>query len=124
KLYREECIQEQNETGFGKCSKPDWQGQNYELFVTVNGEVDPQTGLVIDLQELKQIIEIHVIDRVDPRNLNLDVDVMRGKMASTEVLAIEIFNQLKPHVEANGAMLHSVKLVVTENNSVEYFGDE
>src|SRR5690606_292012 len=124
KLYRGEWTQEQNEAVFGKCSNPNWHGHNYELFVTVKGEVDPQTGFVIDLKELKQIIEIHVIDKLDHRNVNLDVDFMRGKMASTEVLAIEIFNQLKPHVEANGAMLHSVKLVETENNSVEYFGDE
>ena len=124
KLYREEWSQEQNEAIFGKCSNPNWHGHNYELFVTVKGEVDPQTGFVIDLKELKHIIETHVIDKLDHRNVNLDVDFMRGKMASTEVLAIEIFKQLKPHVEANRAMLHSVKLVETENNSVEYFGDE
>ncbi|MEC3880666.1 6-pyruvoyl trahydropterin synthase family protein [Parapedobacter sp. 10938] len=124
KLYREEWSLEQNQAIFGKCSNPNWHGHNYELFVTVKGEVDPQTGFVIDLKELKHIIEIHVIEKLDHRNVNLDVDFMRGKMASTEVLAIEIFKQLKPHVEANGAMLHSVKLVETENNSVEYFGDE
>ncbi len=115
---------EQNEAVFGKCSNPNWHGHNYELFVTVKGEVDAQTGFVIDLKELKHIIEIHVIDKLDHRNVNLDVDFMQGKMASTEVLAIEIFRQLKPHIEANGALLHSVKLVETENNSVEYFGEE
>ncbi|WP_262248936.1 6-pyruvoyl trahydropterin synthase family protein [Parapedobacter soli] len=124
KLYRKEWSQEQNEAVFGKCSNPNWHGHNYELFVTVKGEVDPQTGFVIDLKELKSIIETHVIEKLDHRNVNLDVDFMQGKMASTEVLAIEIFNQLKPHVEAHGALLHAVKLVETENNSVEYFGDE
>lgn len=124
KLYREEWSLEQNEAVFGKCSNPNWHGHNYELFVTVKGEVDPQTGFVIDLKELKSIIETHVIDKLDHRNVNLDVDFMRGKMASTEVLAIEIFKQLKPHIEAHRAILHAVKLVETENNSVEYFGDE
>ncbi len=123
KLYREEWSLEQNEAVFGKCSNPNWHGHNYELFVTVKGEVDPQTGFVIDLKELKAIINIHVIDKLDHRNVNLDVDFMQGKIASTEVLAMEIFKQLKPHIEANRALLHSVRLVETENNSVEYFGD-
>lgn len=124
KLFREEWSQEQNEAVFGKCSNPNWHGHNYELFVTVKGEIDPQTGFVIDLKELKAIINTHVIDKVDHRNINLDVDFMAGKTASTEVLAVEIFNQLKPHIETHGAALHSIKLVETENNSVEYFGDE
>ena len=124
KLYRKEWSLEQNEAVFGKCSNPNWHGHNYELFVTVKGEVDPQTGFVIDLKELKVIIKTHVINKLDHRNVNLDVDFMEGKIASTEVLAIEIFKQLKPHIASHGAALHSVKLVETENNSVEYFGDE
>ncbi|WP_353127738.1 6-pyruvoyl trahydropterin synthase family protein [Parapedobacter pyrenivorans] len=124
KLFREEWSQEENEAVFGKCSNPNWHGHNYELFVTVKGEVNPQTGFVIDLKELKNIIKAHVVNKLDHRNINLDVDFMKGKIASTEVLAIEIFNQLKSHIEAHQAMLHSVKLVETENNSVEYFGDD
>lgn len=124
KLFRNEWSQEQNEAVFGKCSNPNWHGHNYELFVTVKGEVNPQTGFVIDLKELKAIINTQVIDKVDHRNINLDVDFMEGKIASTEVLAIEIFKRLKPHIAAHGAALHSIKLVETENNSVEYFGDE
>ena len=123
KLYREEWTLEQNEAVFGKCSNPNWHGHNYELFVTVKGDVDPKTGFVIDLKELKRIIMDYVIDKVDHRNINLDVDFMRGKLASTEVLAIEIFNQLRPHIEAYECKLHSIRLRETENNYVEYFGE-
>lgn len=123
KLFREDWTLEENREVFGKCSNPNWHGHNYELFVTVKGNVNPETGFVIDLKVLKQIILTYVIDKVDHRNVNLDVDFMKGKMASTEVLAIEIFNQLKPHVEALGSELHKIKLCETENNFVEYFGE-
>jgi len=123
KLYRDDWSLEENEVAFGKCSNPNWHGHNYELFVTVKGEIDPTTGFVIDLRALKTIILNHVIDKIDHRNINLDVDFMREKMASTEVLAVEIFNQLKDPIQAEGAILHSIKLQETENNSVEYFGN-
>lgn len=108
---------------FGKCSNPNWHGHNYELFVTVKGNINPSTGFLIDLRDLKNLIKTHITDKLDHKNVNLDVDFMQGKMASTEVLAIEIFNQLKPHVEALGALLHKIKVVETENNFVEYLGE-
>jgi len=123
KLFKEEWSNEQNMEVFGKCSNPNWHGHNYELFVTVKGEVDPQTGFVIDLKVLRDIIRTHVTDKLDHRNINLDVDFMKGKMASTEVLAIEIFKQLKAQLDPLSVALHSVKLVETENNFVEYFGE-
>lgn len=123
KLYRDDWSLEENEATFGKCSNPNWHGHNYELFVTIKGEIDPTTGFVIDLRVLKSIILQHVVEKLDHRNVNLDVDFMQGKMASTEILAIEIFNQLKAPIEAAGAQLHSIKLQETENNSVEYFGN-
>ncbi len=122
KLFREEWSDEQNLEVFGKCSNPNWHGHNYELFVTVKGEINPETGFVIDLKELKKIITVYVTDVLDHKNINLDVNFMKGKMASTEVLAVTIFEVLKPHVEKQGAMLHSIKLYETENNFVEYFG--
>lgn len=122
KLYREEWSDEKNMEVFGKCSNPNWHGHNYELFVTVKGEVNPETGFVIDLKELKKIICDHVTEKLDHKNVNLDVNFMKGKIPSTEVLAMEIFNQLQTHVQIHGAQLHSVKLYETENNSVEYFG--
>lgn len=122
KLYREEWTDEQNLEIFGKCSNPNWHGHNYELFVTVKGDINPETGFVIDLKELKRIITIYVTDVLDHKNINIDVEFMKGKMASTEVLAVTIFDVLKPHIDGQGAILHSVKLFETENNFVEYFG--
>ena len=122
KLYREEWTDEQNREIFGKCSNPNWHGHNYELFVTVKGDINPETGFVIDLKELKRIITIYVTDVLDHKNINIDVEFMKGKMASTEVLAVTIFDVLKPHIDGQGAILQSVKLFETENNFVEYFG--
>ncbi|EEI90972.1 6-pyruvoyl tetrahydropterin synthase/QueD family protein [Sphingobacterium spiritivorum ATCC 33300] len=123
KLYREDWSSEQNENVFGKCSNPNWHGHNYELFVTVKGEVNPETGFLIDLKKMKEIILHHIIEKLDHRNVNLDVDFMKGKLASTEYMAIEIFNVLNPLFEEHNVILHSVKLVETENNYVEYFGN-
>jgi len=122
KLFRKDWSDEQNREVFGKCSNPNWHGHNYELFVTVKGEIDPQTGFVIDLKILKQLINDSVTSELDHKNINLDVDFMEGKMASTEVLAVSIFDRLKPLIEAHNCQLHSIRLCETENNSVEYFG--
>lgn len=123
KLFREEWSNEQNKEVFGKCSNPNWHGHNYELFVTVKGNVDPKTGFVIDLKVLKDIIRTHITDKLDHKNINLDVDFMQGKMASTEVLAMEIYKQLKSQLDPLNVAMHCIKLVETENNFVEYFGD-
>ena len=122
KLFKEEWSDEQNLAVFGKCSNPNWHGHNYELFVTVKGEINPETGFVIDLKILRDIMNEQVIDKLDHQNINLDVDFMKGKLASTEVLAVEIWNQLLPHIEKDGVKLHGIKLYETENNFVEYFG--
>ena len=122
KLFRPEWTDEQNLEVFGKCSNPNWHGHNYELYVTVKGNINPETGFVIDLKELKAIIRAEVTDALDHKNINLDVNFMKGKMASTEVLAVAIFDQLKPHILKHGAELHSIKLFETENNFVEYLG--
>lgn len=124
KLFREDWSEEKNMEVFGKCSNPNWHGHNYELFVTVKGKINPTTGFLIDLRELKDIVKTYVTDKLDHKNVNLDVDFMKGKIASTEILAVEIYNQLKPHIEALGAQVHKIKLVETENNYVEYRGEE
>ena len=122
KLYRPEWSDEHNLEVFGKCSNPNWHGHNYELFITVKGEINPQTGFVIDLKDLKTIVRTHITDVLDHKNINLDVEFMKNKMASTEVLAVAIFEQLQSYIQILGAELHSVKLYETENNFVEYFG--
>ena len=121
-LRNENWNEQKNLEVFGRCSNPNWHGHNFELFVTVKGEVDPVTGFVINLKELSQLIEKKVIQKLDHKNINLDVDFMAGKMASTEVLAIAIWKQLETEVEDMGGILHCVKLKETENNFVEYYG--
>ena len=122
KLYREDWSVEKNTDTFGKCANPNWHGHNYELFVTIKGEINPETGFVIDLKDLKKLIIAKVIDPLDHKNINLDVDFMKGKLASTEILAVEIWNQLELPIKQLGVALHSIKLYETENNYVEYFG--
>ena len=123
KLFREEWSDEKNEEIFGKCSNPNWHGHNYELFVTVKGEPDPETGFLLDLRKLSELIRHHVIDKLDHKNINLDVDFMKGVIASTENIATAIWKQLQPHINKLSCELHCVKLQETENNYVEYFGN-
>lgn len=122
KLARPDWDLEKNSEVFGKCANPNWHGHNYQLFVTVKGEINPETGFLVDLKWLKKVINTNVIDKVDHQNLNLDVDFMKGKLASTENLAIAIWDILAPLMVAEGAQLHCIKLYETENNYVEYFG--
>lgn len=123
KLWHDEWNEEKNFEVFGKCSNPNWHGHNYELFVTVKGESSKETGFVIDLRFLSELVKRKVIDKVDHRNLNLDVDFMKGIKPSTENLVVAIWEQLAPEIETAGAKLHHVKLVETENNSAEYYGE-
>ena len=122
RLFNPNWDDAKNEKVFGKCSNPNWHGHNYILIVTVKGDVDPETGFVANLSELSKIIKSKIIDKVDHRNLNLDVDFMKGKMCSTENLAIGIWEQLKPHLPA-GVELHCIKLYETPRIYVEYFGE-
>ncbi len=122
RLFRPEYSDEKNLEVFGKCSNPNWHGHNYELFVTVKGEVDTKTGFLINLKQLSKIIKEKVIDKIDHKNINLEVDFMADKMASTENLAIAVWEQLEQPIRKLGATLHSVKIYESENNFVEYFG--
>ena len=122
KLSRTDWSLEKNIAVYGKCANPNWHGHNYQLYVTVKGEVNPETGFLVDLKWLKLIINEHIVDKIDHRNLNLDVDFMKDKLASTENLAIAIWDILMPLVQEGGAQLHCIKIYETENNFVEYFG--
>lgn len=122
KLYRPDWSQEQNEKAFGKCANPNWHGHNYILYVTVKGEPDAGTGYFVNLKELSRVIKTEVTDKLDHKNMNLDVAFMQGKMASTEMLAMAIWEVLEKPVRELGGMLHSIRIEETENNSVEYFG--
>jgi 6-pyruvoyltetrahydropterin/6-carboxytetrahydropterin synthase len=121
KLYNPSWSKEKNDEVFGKCANDNWHGHNYELFVTVKGEPDPDTGFLVDAKKLSIIINQYIIEKLDHRNLNLDVDFMQGKMCSSENLVIEIWKQLQPHLPAN-IQLHCIKLYETPRIYVEYFG--
>lgn len=122
KLWNEDWDDQKNLATFGKCANPNWHGHNYELFVTVKGEVNPETGFVADLKVIGKILREQVISKLDHKNINLDCDFMKGKMTSTEVLAVEIWNQIESEITALGCQLHCVKITETENQYVEYFG--
>lgn len=123
KLWNPSWDDERNHRIFGKCANPNWHGHNYVLYVTVKGIPDPETGFCIDLKILSDIIEEKVISKMDHRNLNLDVDFLKDKMTSAEIIAIAIWEQLENAIAAEGCVLHCVKLYETENNIVEYFGE-
>lgn len=122
KLYNEYWSDEQNQEVFGKCANKNWHGHNYELHVTIKGEINPETGFVFNAKTLSDIINDVIIEKVDHKNLNMDVDFMAGKHTSAENFAMEIWSQLKPHIEKNGAQMHCVKLLETARIYVEYFG--
>lgn len=122
RLFRSDYDDEKNMEVFGKCSNPNWHGHNYELFVTIKGTVNPETGFLINLKELSKIINQLVVDKLDHKNVNLEVDFMAGKLASSENLAIAIWEQLENPIKEAGALLHCIKLFETERNFVEYYG--
>lgn len=122
RLHNPEKSEEWNQAMFGKCNNPNWHGHNYELDVTVAGEPDPETGYVIDLSELKRIVEDRIVDKLDHKNLNLDVDFLNGMMPSTENVAVAIWKQLVGHVPPP-ARLYEITLRETPRNSVVYRGE-
>ena len=122
KLYNPKWSREKNEEVFGECANENWHGHNFELYVTVKGNPDADSGFIIDAKQLSKIVNEHVIDKLDHKNLNLDVDFLAGKICSTEVLIVEIWKQLLPHIP-NNVQLHSLKLYETPRIYVEYFGE-
>jgi 6-pyruvoyltetrahydropterin/6-carboxytetrahydropterin synthase len=125
KLYNPTWSKEENQEVFGPCANENWHGHNYELIVTVKGNPDPETGFVIDLKKLSDLIKSEVLEKVDHKNLNLDVDFMKDKMASTENLAIEIWKILESRISpiSKFGKLHSIRLYETPRNYVDYFGE-
>lgn len=112
---------EKNMEIFGNCSNKNWHGHNYILYVTVKGEPDPVTGMIINATELKKIIRSEVIDHLDHKNLNLDVEFMQGKMPTAENLVKIIWQRLAPY--AKGFALHRVRIYETENIYADYYGE-
>ena len=121
RLYNPEWSAKKNKKIFGKCANANFHGHNFELFITVKGKPDPQTGFVVNAHLLSKIVKKEIIDKLDHSNINLDVDFMEGILPSSENIAIAIWNILEKKLTS--CKLHCIKLVETENIFVEYFGE-
>lgn len=122
KLFNPNWSEEKNNEVFGKCANKNWHGHNYDLFVTVKGKPNPETGFIINLKDLSVLIRKDVTDILDHKNLNMDVEGMHI-MPSTENVAIFIWDKLADKIAKMGATLHCIKLYETESNYVEYYGE-
>ncbi|MEQ9090252.1 MAG: 6-carboxytetrahydropterin synthase [Balneola sp.] len=123
RLHNPSKSDEWNRKTFGKCNHPNWHGHNYVMEVTVAGEPNPETGFIIDLSDLKKIIEEKIVEPCDHKNLNLDVPFLEGILPSSENLVKAFYKELKEEVEkasSEGGVLYSVKLYETERNIAEY----
>lgn len=120
KLYNPNWSEEENDAFFGKCANKFYHGHNFELFVTIKGIPKADTGMIMDLKKLKQLIKDLITEKLDHKNLNEDVEFLKGEIPSIENLVVAVWNILEPHIE-NGK-LHCIKLIETENNFVEYYG--
>jgi 6-pyruvoyltetrahydropterin/6-carboxytetrahydropterin synthase len=125
KLYNPEWSKEKNAEVFGPCANENWHGHNFDLIVTIKGKPDPASGFVVDLKKLSVLIRAEVIDKLDHKNLNVDVDFMQGKLASCENLIVEIWKILDAKLSSITTVgkLHCLRLYETPRNYVEYFGE-
>ncbi len=123
-LWNPELSYDDNLALFDKCANLNYHGHNYILFTTVKGEVSPRSGYVIDTKVLKRILQDHIISKVDHKNLSVDVPFLKGINPTTENLLIAFWDILAPLIQQEGAHLHALKLIETENNFAEYFGPE
>jgi 6-pyruvoyltetrahydropterin/6-carboxytetrahydropterin synthase len=122
RMFRQGLSDDENMQVYGKCSNPLWHGHNYVLKVTVKGEPDPEVGYFMNATRLKEIINERVIAKLDHKNMNVETDFMAGKVATTENLAIAIWDELRAPLAAEGALLHCIRVEETENNFIEYYG--
>jgi len=122
-MFNPDLSDDRNNELYGLCSNPEWHGHNYILFVTIKGEIDPSLGYLLNLSKLKGIINKYVIEPLDHKNLNTQVDFLKGMMASTENMAVAIWKVLEHPIRKEGAELHCIKLAETENNYIEYYGN-
>ena len=121
KLYNPNWSKEKNEEVFGKCANENWHGHNFELYVTIKGYPDPDSGFIFDAKKLGELVNEKVTERLDHKNLNVDVDFMKDKLCSIENLVMAIWKELEPHLPSP-VQLHCLKLVETAKIYVEYYG--
>ncbi|MCF8408548.1 MAG: 6-carboxytetrahydropterin synthase [Crocinitomicaceae bacterium] len=120
RLFRPDWSDEKNQTVFGKCNNPNFHGHNYTLEVWIDGEIDQETGYVIDLKIVKDLIKIEIEDRFDHRNLNLDCPEFTSLIPTAENIAVVCYNLLREKMDSKYAL--TIRLWETENNIVEYSG--
>ncbi|MEL6536082.1 MAG: 6-carboxytetrahydropterin synthase [Bacteroidota bacterium] len=118
RLHNPSWSDEKNQATFGKCSLPHYHGHNYDLIVQVIGEIDPETGYVIDMKVLKDLIKTQIEDRFDHKNLNLDTDEFKTLNPTAENIAVVIWDLLRPHLDKHLEL--KIRLYETERNFVEY----
>ena len=121
RLHNPSWSGERNSEVFGKCNNPNYHGHNYELTVSVRGEIDPDTGYVIDMKVLKQLIRTHVEDVFDHKNLNLDTEDFKNLNPTAENIAVVIWNKLRAHLDPSLEL--TIRLHETERNFVDYDGN-
>jgi 6-pyruvoyltetrahydropterin/6-carboxytetrahydropterin synthase len=121
RLFRPDWSHEKNNTVFGKCNNPNYHGHNYELIVSITGEIDPETGFVIDLKVLKDLIRAEIEDAFDHKNLNLEVPEFKNLNPTAENIAVVIWNKLRPHIDSGNDL--EVTLYETPRNFVTYVGN-
>ena len=121
RLHNPSWSSERNADVFGKCNNPNYHGHNYELTVSVRGEIDPDTGYVIDMKVLKQLIRTHVEDVFDHKNLNLDTEDFKNLNPTAENIAVVIWNKLRAHLDPSLEL--TIRLHETERNFVDYDGN-
>ncbi|MFM1851291.1 MAG: 6-carboxy-5,6,7,8-tetrahydropterin synthase [Verrucomicrobiota bacterium] len=125
RLYNPTKSLKWNQAQYGLCTNPHWHGHNYVLEVTVKGQPDPVTGYLIDLGELKRILNTAIVDKCDHRNLNEEVPFLAGIIPSTENLVIAFWEQIAPHLQhLKHGRLHCVRLYETPRNYAEYYGPD
>ena len=122
KLYNPRWSKEKNEALFGVCANENWHGHNFDLYVTIKGTADPDTGFLMDAKKLSKLIDEKILEQLDHKNLNMDVPFLKDMMCTSENLAVAIWQQLEPHLPQN-VQLHAIKLYETPRIYVEYFGE-
>lgn len=121
RLYNSNWSAEQNDAMFGKCANKNWHGHNFDVFVTVKGQPNPDTGFIMNAHDLARVMKREIVDRLDHKNFNLDVPELKDVLPSTENVVQQIWKWMEPHI--TGCKLHCIKLVETENIYVEYYGE-
>lgn len=120
RLFRSDWSDEQNDAVFGKCSYPNFHGHNYVIEVWLEGQIDPETGYLMDLKKLKSVIKTEICERFDHKNLNLDCDEFKTRIPTTENIAVVSWNLIRPHIDEKIRL--EVMIAETENNKAVYSG--